>query len=120
MKDILREIDRLRLKRGWTEYELAKKSGLTQSTISGWYREKRIPTIATLDKVCIGLGITLSAFFAEGEDPVSLTPAQRALLDNWSALDENQQHIVMELLQNMGQLPKDWRKDSANRRNGSS
>lgn len=102
MKDVLGEIDRLRLKRGWTEYELAKRSELTQSTISGWYREKRIPTLATLEKVCTGLGITLSEFFAEGEDPVSLTPKQRAMLDHWSALDETQQRIIMELLQNMG------------------
>lgn len=40
MKDILKEITRLRLERNWTEYELAKKSGLAQSTISSWYRKK--------------------------------------------------------------------------------
>ena len=41
MKDILQEITRLRLARGWSEYELAQNSGLTQSTISTWYRKRQ-------------------------------------------------------------------------------
>lgn len=73
MKDILKEIERLRLDRDWTEYELAKHAGLSQSTISTWYRKQQIPTIHTLEKVCKGFHITLSQFFAEGDDAISLT-----------------------------------------------
>lgn len=76
MKNVLAEITRLRLERGWNEYELAKHCGLSQSTISTWYRKNQTPTIQTLDKVCKGLGISLSQFFAEGSDAVSLTPEQ--------------------------------------------
>lgn len=39
MVDILNKITKRRLQRKWTEYELAKHSGLTQSTISTWYCE---------------------------------------------------------------------------------
>lgn len=70
MKNVLAEITRLRLERGWNEYELAKHCGLSQSTISTWYRKNQTPTIQTLDKVCKGLGISLSQFFAEGSDAV--------------------------------------------------
>ncbi len=101
MKDVLKEITRLREKRKWSEYDLAKRSGLTQSTISTWYRKNQIPTIQTLDKVCHGLGITLSQFFAEGDDAVSLTPEQKELLDNWSALTETQQKLFIELFKNI-------------------
>ena len=101
MKDVLKEITRLREKRKWSEYDLAKRSGLTQSTISTWYRKNQIPTIQTLDKVCHGLGITLSQFFAEGDDAVSLTPEQKELLDNWSALTEAQQRLFIELFKNI-------------------
>ena len=45
MKDVLEEITRLRLKRGWSEYELAKHSGLAQSTISTWYSKGQTPTL---------------------------------------------------------------------------
>ena len=37
--DILEKITKMRLERGWTEYELAERAGLTQSTISSWYRK---------------------------------------------------------------------------------
>ena len=90
MKNVLAEITRLRLERGWNEYELAKHCGLSQSTISTWYRKNQTPTIQTLDKVCKGLGISLSQFFAEGSDAVSLTPEQKDMLDNWSALNIQQ------------------------------
>ena len=101
MKDVLQEITRLRLERGWTEYELAKNSGLTQSTISTWYRKGQTPTIQTLDKVCTGLGISLSQFFAEGTDAIMLTEEQKEMLDNWSALNQTQRKIVLDLLKNM-------------------
>lgn len=101
MIDILKKITKLRLERNWTEYELAKHSGLTQSTISTWYRKNQVPTLPTLEKVCNGLGITLSQFFAEGDDLVCLTPEQQKMLDNWSALNTSQQEVIMALLENM-------------------
>ena len=101
VKDVLEEITRLRIQRKWSEYDLAKHSGLSQSTISTWYRKKQIPTIQTLEKVCTGFGITLSQFFAEDGDVICLTPGQRELLDNWSALSETQQGLFMELFKNI-------------------
>ena len=43
--DILDKITQFRMERNWTEYQLAEKSGLTQSTISSWYRKHMLPTI---------------------------------------------------------------------------
>ncbi|MDO5785416.1 MAG: helix-turn-helix domain-containing protein [Eubacteriales bacterium] len=102
MKDILKEITRLRLERGWSEYELAKHSGLAQSTISTWYRKQQVPTIPTLNKVCNGFGITLSQFFAEGNDAISLTAEQREMLDRWSSLTEKQRRLFLELFKSTG------------------
>lgn len=101
MKDILDEITRLRLARNWSEYDLAKNAGLPQSTISTWYRKRQTPTIQTLDKVCKGFGITLSQFFAEGDDAVYLTQEQREMLDNWSALTPRQQELFAELFKSI-------------------
>ena len=101
MIDILKEFTRLRLERNWSEYELAKNSGLTQSTISTWYRKNQIPTIQTLDKICKGFGITLSQFFAEGDDAISLTSEQKEILNNWSCLNEHQKQVISDLLKVM-------------------
>jgi len=102
MKNILDEIDRLRMERGWTEYQLAKYSDMPQSTISTWYRRQMVPTIDSLNKICNGLGVTLSQFFSEGEDAVILTPEAKEMLDHWSALSPKQREIVTELVAHMG------------------
>ena len=101
MKDILAEITRLRLNRNWSEYQLAQHSGISQSTISTWYRKNQVPTIQTLEKVCLGFGITLSQFLANDDDAVSLTERQKELLDCWAALTETQQALFMQLFKNI-------------------
>lgn len=101
MKDILTTIVRYREERGWTEYQLAEKSGLPQSTISSWYRKNMIPTVPSLEKICSAFGITLSQLFAEGEDAVVLTESQKKLLEAWSRLTEEQQAVVFALIEKM-------------------
>lgn len=101
MKDILATITKYREDRGWTEYQLAERSGLPQSTISSWYRKKLIPTIPSLEKICNAFGITLSQLFAEGDSVVSLTASQKKLLECWTRLSEEQQTAVFLLIEKM-------------------
>ena len=53
--DVLARITKLRLDRGWTDYELAKRSGLPQSTISSWYTKNMLPSISSHESICKGL-----------------------------------------------------------------
>lgn len=101
MKDILAVIIRNREARGWTEYELAERSGLPQSTISTWYRKNIVPTVPSLEKICQAFDITLAQLFAETGTPVSLTESQEELLANWSKLDEKQKDVIFQLLKIM-------------------
>ncbi len=101
MKDILSTITKYRQERKWTEYQLAERSGLPQSTISSWYRKNMVPTIPSLEKICVAFGITLAQLFAEGNDPVSLTEPQKQLLERWSKLSEEQQSIIFALIDKM-------------------
>ena len=95
--DILGRIERERLSRGWSEYALAENSGLTQSTISTWRRRNLQPNVASLEKICSGLGISLSQFFQE-EDSVYLTPDQKEILDLWAKLSPAQRTAVSQML----------------------
>ena len=54
MINILDRITSYRTKKGWTEYQLAEESGLTQSTISSWYRKNLVPSIPSLEKIWAG------------------------------------------------------------------
>lgn len=101
MKDILATITKYREDRGWTEYQLAERSGLPQSTISSWYRKNMVPTVPSLEKICTAFGITLSQLFAEGDTVVSLTASQKKLLGRWSRLSEDQQNAVFLLIDKM-------------------
>lgn len=101
MKDILAVITACREERGWTEYQLAERSGLPQSTISSWYRKNMVPTVSSLEKICAAFGITLSQLFAEGNSPVALTESQQMLLERWSRLSEEQQAALFALMDTM-------------------
>ncbi len=101
MKDILTTILEYRTMRGWSEYQLAERAGLPQSTISSWYRKNMVPSVPSLEKICVAFGITLSQLFAEGGEAVTLTEHQRALLARWARLNEEQQTVVLALLEKM-------------------
>ena len=101
MKDILATITQYRQARGWTEYQLAEKSGLPQSTISSWYRKNMIPTVPSLEKICNAFGITLSQLFATEDTLVSLTTSQQKLIEAWTKLNEDQQAVILALMEKM-------------------
>ena len=99
MKFLFKVLDRItyyRTQKGWTEYQLAKESGLTQSTISSWYRKDMVPSISSLEKICSAFGITLSQFFSTEETSFSLTQLQKDLLEASGHLTEPQQQALIE------------------------
>ncbi len=95
--DILERIRKLRLERNWTEYQLAEKSGLPQSTISSWYRKNMQPSISSLEKICDAFNVTLSQFFADAT-AVELTERQRKILREINRLSKNQQEKLLQFL----------------------
>ncbi len=97
MIDILEKITTLREERHWTEYQLAEKSGLTQSTISSWYRKNLVPSIFSLTKVCDAFGMTLSQFFIDDSEnhTVLLNERQLQLLAATDRLSEEQYQTLI-------------------------
>lgn len=98
MKDILAKIISYREARNWSEYQLAEKSGLPQSTISSWYRKNIIPSVASLSKICDAFGITLSQLFSDNDTLLELSDEQRLLLEKWAMLTEEQRKAFLELM----------------------
>lgn len=90
MINVLERVSYYRNLRGWTEYELAEKSEIPQSTINSWYRKKLTPTLPSIEKICMAFGITLSQFFSEEEETTSLTETQKELLSATVRLNEAQ------------------------------
>lgn len=101
MFDTITRITDLRLERGWTEYALAERSGITQSTISSWYRKNSVPTIASVERICEAYEITLSQFFAYKSDSISLTEIQFEMLESWNKLEGRQRAYLLKFLQSL-------------------
>ena len=112
--DILGRIRSERLKRNWTEYTMAKNAGLSQSTISTWYRNQLQPSVASIERICKGFGISLSEFFAEDcgdsaalitEEHPRIIPAipqdKRQLLHLWGCINVEQRKALLSLLKSM-------------------
>lgn len=91
---VQQRIRELMEQRGWSEYRLAKESGLSQSTVTKIFDRNNLPTIPTLEAICKALHISLSEFFAEENEPLFLTPDQREHLSLWNRLDKNQQKLL--------------------------
>lgn len=100
--DILDKITELREERHWSEYQLAEKSGLTQSTISSWYRKGILPSIPSLEKICDAFGLSLSQFFIE-EEFQAIVPSnnQARLLAYAAKLAPEQYDALLQFLKSL-------------------
>lgn len=98
MVDVLNRITEQRLSRNWTEYQLAQKAGLPQSTISSWYRKNMLPTLASLEKICIAFDMTMAQFLSENGSLTEITPDQNTLLEQWEHLSPKQKKAFLELM----------------------
>lgn len=97
--DVIKKIDELKNERGWSDYMLAVKSGLSSSTIANMNRRKTVPSVATLETICNAFGITLSQFFGgECENKVNITNDEYNMLTHWRLLDERQRMLTMDII----------------------
>lgn len=102
MINVLERITEMRKERHWTEYQLAERSGLTQSTISSWYRKGMLPTIPSLIKICDAFGISVSQFFLDDcTQAVLLNERQAALLTASDKLNAEQYDALLCFLKTL-------------------
>jgi len=99
--DTLKRITQLREERGWSKYKLAKEANISQTTLRNLYNRNTLPSIPTLETICAGFGITLSQFFAEGNEAIELNAEQKEMLDMWNTLTTDQKSALLELLKKM-------------------
>ena len=78
---------------------MAEHSGLTQSTISSWYRKDILPTLPSLERICIAFGISISQFFDDNNNEITIiNPKQKQLLEAATKLDNEQYDSLIHFL----------------------
>ena len=93
-------LEKLLDEKGWTKYKLAKESGPSESTIINMFARNTVPTIASLEAICVAFKITMSQFFADDE-MIELSPELRELFQQWSYLSDEQKEAVMKIIKTM-------------------
>ena len=90
---VLKRIEELCEKENWSHYVLAKKSGISQSTISNMFSRTNQPTFVTVAKICDAFGITMAQFFDSGKH-LDLTEEQEDILCMYDAMSSQKRELV--------------------------
>ena len=78
-KYIADKITSLCEKRDISKYRLSQLSGISQSSLGRIMAQENLPSLITLEKICVALGVTLSQFFQEGNSE-NLTEKQKKVV----------------------------------------
>ncbi|QBE95956.1 helix-turn-helix domain-containing protein [Blautia producta] len=107
MKDdyIIKRINQLLEAKHMSQYELSRRSGITQSSLSNLMARGCIPKITTLEKICKGFGITLSQFFFEGDSYLEeYSDAQKQILCEWETLSAKEKQVALKIIRSIKEL----------------
>ena len=100
--DVIKRINDIMKNQGMTRYQLAKISGLSQSTLSNMNTRNTTPSIPTIEMICNALNISLSQFFAgDNEYMYPVDYKQKELLDLFIMLDNEQQDAILNVARHM-------------------
>ena len=95
-------IKELRESKGLTRYRLTQITGISGHHIKGIEEGTRQPTIDTLEKMIVPLGITLAELFNDGE-AIYLSEKEKQLIENFRTLPEDKSDaliLMSEVLKN--------------------
>ena len=103
--DIKQRLEMLMNERGWTIYRVAKEADIPWSTVRNMFKRNTEPSVATLESICAGMGITLSQFF-DVDNTLGMTQEQRVLLENYCALSDENKRIISQLIEALAKSEK--------------
>lgn len=111
IKLINERISQLCNQRNWSYYRLAKECGFEQANLKSIVKEKNMPSLYTLEKICNAFGITFSDFFdAEIFNEGSSNPLYISL---WrELLPEDKEKVLIYMFGLAGkEIPREFEND---------
>ncbi len=81
-----------------TKYRLSQMTGLTQTVLANIIKKKNIPSMQTLEKICLALNISMSQFFAKNETPFDLTAEQIEFIEIWNGLNPEERNRLLKIV----------------------
>lgn len=90
---IVERINQLCDRMHMSQYELALRAGMTQSSLSNLMSRGSTPRMDTVEKICNGFGITLAQFFSSDDSFPDLTEDQKEMLHEWGSLSPKEKEV---------------------------
>lgn len=100
-KEIYDKVNNMRLEKGWTIYELAKKAGVAPTTIYNWRDRLSSPTLSLLDAVCSAFEISVIDFLLNEDELLALTEEQKEVMRLWNTMSSEQKKSIINLMKSM-------------------
>lgn len=95
--DIGERLRVIRKSKGYSIYKISQETGISQNHISDLELGRRKPSVETLRRLIVPLGITLAELFNEDTEVSILTEKERELVDNYRTLPENKAEGLLNL-----------------------
>ena len=95
--DIGKKILEIRTAKGLTRYRITQITGISGHHIKGIEEVTRQPTIDTLQKLLVPLGISMSELFSDEDGTTYLSEKERVLIENFRTLDNDQADALVQL-----------------------
>ena len=100
-KEIYKKVDSIRLQKGWTIYELAKRAGVAPTTIYNWRDRLSSPTLSLLEAVCSAFEISVIDFLLDEDELMALTDEQKEVIRLWNTLSSEKKKSILNLLKSI-------------------
>ena len=99
--DISKRLRELMDAKQMTIYSLAKASNVSWTTVKNLFNRTNNPTVATVELLCQGLGISMSEFF-NVDAPIDLPSIElQHIIDIWEDLSQRDKGIIIDMVDKM-------------------
>lgn len=95
--DITKRVNELMEMKGWSAYELSKKSGISANTVYNWDRLGAVPTLSNIIKICETMDISLEQFFFS-VGSYQLTDDENQILAEWFVLSDVEKCAILNMI----------------------
>ena len=93
----------IREAKGMTIYKLSQETGIAHNHISDLERGTRKPSVETLRRLVVPLGITLSELFSNESEVSYLSEKEVQLIQSFRTLSNHQADIIFSLITSMNE-----------------
>ncbi|MBR3447046.1 MAG: helix-turn-helix transcriptional regulator [Oscillospiraceae bacterium] len=95
--DIAQRIRQIRTSKEISIYRISKDTGISPNYISDLENGRRNPSLDTLERLIVPLGITLAELFSTDDSASYLSEKERQLVENYRLLPDEKGNFLLQM-----------------------